>query len=838
MKHSILRLVPLLFFVLFGAIQISAQDASAGQETEAAPDTTVAPIVPYPVPEISAGSNATIILVQEAGANQILDEEMEKIQSGIDSFFVILDPFLSDTIFQDLSVLSNRDLDNFKGRINLYQGQVSESQDRQSKGYKNLEENLLALNEAKKKWELTRENKAGKEIPDALINRINQTINKIDSVAVLIQEDMTELLLIQDRLLDRNNKLLALHSKIEAAGLALDQNLFTRDVPDFFSELSSLSDTSLLSHHYDSVKRSFDSDRQVFESEFSGVFKFMLFLLVVLTSFLYWFKYNYEKVISLERVTLNEIHIKLIQSPLLVALFTVCALASLTQHDLPATMQGVLIVILILPLGILAFRFFGKKVRFWVYLVSLVFILTIAYELLYSPDIIQRVMLLILTAISLFLFIRLVNKLPSFNLPVSKGVRNLVRNMGILFILLLLISLGANLYGSFNLAEFFALIPIQISFNVLIILVLIRFLDLVLYLFLGSKFVLKLNVVSDFFDAIHKRLSQVVRLFFWIYIFVQILRIIKIKNGFFDWGEELLTTNKKIGQAEISLESILIFVFVIWFSVFLTKVVRYILEKDVFVRIKSEKGSPVAVIMMVRIILITGGFFLAAAAAGMELTNLSIIIGAFSVGIGFGLQSIFNNMVSGLVLALEKPINVGDTVEVGTLMGTVKSIGLRASKVKSFDGAEMVVPNGMLISDVLINWTLSDAYRRMDIRVGVAYGTDPNQVVDILNEVAHEHKEVRKYPEPKTYFLGFGDSSLDFRLLAWVDVDHRLAVESNIKVAINAKLAEAGIEIPFPQRDLHIRSDDTKADYTKPVDTKPEDRTPDDTPMEENPDEY
>jgi potassium efflux system protein len=230
----------------------------------------------------------------------------------------------------------------------------------------------------------------------------------------------------------------------------------------------------------------------------------------------------------------------------------------------------------------------------------------------------------------------------------------------------------------------------------------------------------------------------------------------------------------------------------------------------VFVRLKKDKGSPVAVVMMVRIIMITGGFLLAAAAAGMELTNLSIVIGAFSVGIGFGLQSIFNNMVSGLVLAIEKPINVGDTVEVGTLMGTVKSIGLRASKVKSFDGAEMVVPNGMLISDVLINWTLSDAYRRMDIRVGVAYGSDPNQVVDILNDVASEHKEVRKYPEPKTYFLGFGDSSLDFRLLAWVDVDKRLTIESQLNVAINAKLKEANIEIPFPQRDLHIRSDNTK----------------------------
>jgi len=192
------------------------------------------------------------------------------------------------------------------------------------------------------------------------------------------------------------------------------------------------------------------------------------------------------------------------------------------------------------------------------------------------------------------------------------------------------------------------------------------------------------------------------------------------------------------------------------------------------------------------------------------LTNLSIVLGAFSVGIGFGLQNIFNNMVSGLILAFERPINVGDVVQVGQLMGTVRSIGLRSSKVKSFDGAEVIVPNGNLISNEMINWTLSDSNRRMDIRIGVAYGTDPEKVLGIMERIAEEHKDVRKKPKPKGYFLEFGDSSLNFRLLAWVNLDNRLEVESEINVQINKKLAEAGIEIPFPQRDLHIRSDATK----------------------------
>ncbi len=304
--------------------------------------------------------------------------------------------------------------------------------------------------------------------------------------------------------------------------------------------------------------------------------------------------------------------------------------------------------------------------------------------------------------------------------------------------------------------------------------------------------------------------TRVVSLFFWFYFVVRVLQMLRVNEDFFAWGKKVFTAKKMIGEASLSLQSIVIFVFVIWLSLFLSKLVRFILEKDVFVRVQASKGTPGTIIMLVRIAMITGGFFLAAAAAGMELTNLSIVLGAFSVGIGFGLQNIFNNMVSGLILAFERPINVGDTVEVGEVMGTVKNIGLRASRVKSFDGAEMIVPNGMLISDILINWTLSDSDRRMDIRVGVAYGTDPRAVMQIMKEVARQHELVRKEPEPMALFIDFAESSLNFRMLAWVDIENKLDVESELKMAINARLKEAGIEIPFPQRDLHIRSDDTK----------------------------
>jgi small-conductance mechanosensitive channel len=382
--------------------------------------------------------------------------------------------------------------------------------------------------------------------------------------------------------------------------------------------------------------------------------------------------------------------------------------------------------------------------------------------------------------------------------------------MFLVFIILLSIAVMANLVGAFSVAEFFTLLPIQVALLAVGVEVATTIAGTLIYLILASNSMQKVNIIRDDFDYIFKKTVILADLLLWGLFFIIALYIFRIKDVVFDWGEGLLTNGIKVGAVEITLGNILIFIVVIWLSIAITRMIRHILEKDVFPRVKTAKGVPSTVVLLVRIILISGGFFLAAAAAGIKLTNLSIVLGAFSVGIGFGLQNIFNNLVSGLILALEHPINVGDVVQVGELIGTVRSIGLRSSNVKSFDGAEVIVPNGNLISNEMINWTLSDSNRRMDIRIGVAYGTDTDIVIKLLQEVAMAHQLVEKNPPPTAHFTGFGDSALHFKLLAWTNFEQRLAVESDLNGTINKAFKKAGIEIPFPQRDLHIRSDDTK----------------------------
>jgi small-conductance mechanosensitive channel len=210
--------------------------------------------------------------------------------------------------------------------------------------------------------------------------------------------------------------------------------------------------------------------------------------------------------------------------------------------------------------------------------------------------------------------------------------------------------------------------------------------------------------------------------------------------------------------------------------------------------------------MLVGYVIVAYGFFIALGAAGVDLGQFGLIAGALGVGIGFGLQGIVANFIAGIVMAFERPIQVGDTIQLGTMMGDVIHIGVRASTIKTFDGSEVIVPNSSLITNDVTNWTLSNRRRRYDINVGTAYGSDPNKVLELIYKVANDHQDVAKTPAPWALFDGFGDSSLNFRVRIWTTIDNGLTTKSEVTVGIYNALKEAGIEIPFPQRDIYIKS--------------------------------
>ena len=265
----------------------------------------------------------------------------------------------------------------------------------------------------------------------------------------------------------------------------------------------------------------------------------------------------------------------------------------------------------------------------------------------------------------------------------------------------------------------------------------------------------------------------------------------------------------EFGNVKISLSSILIAFVVLFIGIIITN----LLQRWLDVRLLSKTRLDVGVRNSLRTGLIYSGYLLSLIIAisygGVDFTDIAIVAGALSVGIGFGLQSIINNFVSGLILLAERPFKAGDWIVVGNEEGYVKQIKVRSTEVMTFNRATLTVPNSELITKTVKNWTHKGTLGRVIVDIGVSYDADPEQVRDILLKCASQHKEVRKKPEPSVVFSNFGDSALEFQLRAFiVDVDRRLGVGSDLRFAIFRDLKAAGIEIPFPQRDIHIKQGD------------------------------
>jgi small-conductance mechanosensitive channel len=212
-------------------------------------------------------------------------------------------------------------------------------------------------------------------------------------------------------------------------------------------------------------------------------------------------------------------------------------------------------------------------------------------------------------------------------------------------------------------------------------------------------------------------------------------------------------------------------------------------------------------LLIIRVAIITVGVLLAFSVLGIPMDRLTIILSALSVGIGFGLQNLVNNLVSGLIISVERPVNIGDFVEIGGQSGTVKSIGFRSSIISTGTGADVVIPNGAMLSQNLVNWTRENTSRSVDIPVGVAYGTDLEQAIKILEELPTKDERILPIPKPSVIIKQFNSSSIDMQLSFWVkNIAEVSAVKSNIILAIDRAFKNNSIKIPFPQQELHISS--------------------------------
>jgi small-conductance mechanosensitive channel len=462
------------------------------------------------------------------------------------------------------------------------------------------------------------------------------------------------------------------------------------------------------------------------------------------------------------------------------------------------------------PLLLVLSRLLDKKYHIYLYALGAVIVFYMFLVVLPSEFIVYRVILLFIAVVEVVLLSIFLMGYKSEN-SMSVSQKQMVFGFVGLHLLLAFVGFVANISGRLILTE---IVLSAVFFNIfdgLVLFITVLILDGLIATGIDTAKGQRINVFRMHGELVKRkaiRLLNQIAMLLWVALILKNFQLLEyVSKGIASFFKAKIS----IGSASFSLDVFVVFFVVIYISIVLSQIIRIVLEEDILNRFSLSKGLPHTIAMLVRYSMITAGFFLAVNAAGIPVDKLTIILGAMSVGIGFGLQNVFNNLVSGLILLFERPIQLGDTVQVGQLTGNVESIGLRSSNIKTFDGAEVIVPNGQLISNEVINWTLSDQKRRIEINVGVGYKSDPEKVHGLLQDVLNNHFDILQDPAPAVFFHGLGESSLDFVLLFWIaDYNHSRRIKSEILFGVFAVLKENNIEIPFPQRDLHLRSENVK----------------------------
>ncbi|MBW2541381.1 MAG: mechanosensitive ion channel [Deltaproteobacteria bacterium] len=779
-------------------------EAKAEAEAKAAGAQPAPKDLAIPLVEISQRAEQTTRTLSAAINVLPTDERTAKIAEQIPKIEKSLSKRRSELDRELASGQHRARLEGYRADWNQTLTQLNDWRDTLDPLIRKIESALGSLSKEKEIWELTRQQAEGADSPDRIVNRIRITLSEIDKAIATVSASRSSLLTLQDQVVQQDLVATAAVERIEAAQREGRSGLFERNAPPLWADLRKIRPGEHAEEIRASIRRDLENLREFAAASGS---QFLLDLLIFIVAIRYASAVKRRLVNPVEGIPPIGSSGELFERPVSIAILTTVLLARLVHGTPPIAFTTIISLVLIVPLVRLVPLLLPKNIRWVVWVVAGLVAISrtrlmmnqspLAFEFLFGLESLSLMaMLLWLMRPSMLREIP-----PGSNLPplLGTGMRATL--------LLLLVSI---LSGALGFRSFASLIGAATTSSV--------YAALILYAATGAfkvgveasfhtrpaqnmSFVRRRrNVVLD----ITGRYAAVVAGIYWAYLTLRWFEIFEPASALV---RMILAAHLNVGEIQISFGDVIAFILTVVVAFMLSRLIRFFLEEEAFPRMRLRRGVGNAVSTLLHYIVLLLGFIFALSAAGMDFTRVALFAGAFSVGIGFGLQTVVNNFVSGLILLFERPIQIGDMVEVGGLFGEVRRIGARSSTVRTFDGAEVIVPNSNLITDPVTNWTLSDRRRRLELEVGVAYGTDPEVVLKLLKGVAAAHESVLDSPEPEALFLEFGDSALKFRLRVWIPrFEEGFSIRSQLTVAINAALRDAGITIPFPQRDLHVRS--------------------------------
>jgi potassium efflux system protein len=801
---NILLIFGLLLLFLSSNQHLNGQVPAA----ETSKDSIANHIVPIKVSDISIKSSELKLRVKQEYNDLISDNTVQLVKEENNRLLYAIDQQLLIPINPEDVSISIRDLEQRQIKLQQIRQKIGLQKIYLAEIFHNLDSFKNELTRETERWKLTRENLLKVELPASIPAKLEQTISFLDSTMTLATVKSQKVLEFVDKTIEVGVRIDAQFEKNKTLIKNKQRNALKNDHPSFLmmnykadfakeigGSISHLVQVSLI-----------ELEEYLFDNTISLILSLFIFC-----GFLYLF-FKVRNKVKIKETGFGYYYkdtlFKVISRPVSASIVLCLFLSILIFPDRPPIFREFSFYIIALPLIHLLDILVARKYRVYIYAFGVLVFLYMFILLLPRPNdlVIYRMLLLLIAASEITLLTMLLRRY-----RLNQGLSDKGKLMTYFFIALHLAlaatGLISNIFGRLILTEIVLFAVFLNIFDGLILFITVILLNGLIVTGIDTNKGKQLNVFRVNGELIKNRMIYILNSIAIGYWVILILKNFRIRDSIFTSLKSIITTKISIGSATFSLDGFLIFIVVIYVSVVLSKIIRIVLEEDILNRIPLSKGLPHTIAMMVRYSLITAGFFLAVNAAGIPIDKFTIILGAMSVGIGFGMQNIFNNLVSGLILLFERPIQLGDTVQVGQLTGNVQSIGIRSSNIRTFEGAEVIVPNGQLVSNEVINWTLSDQQRRIEIKIQVAYNSDPQLVYKLLNGILLNHKDIVQEPASLVFFHEFGESSLDFVLLFWIsDYNNGRRTKSDILFEIFRVLKENNIEIPFPQRDLHIRT--------------------------------
>jgi len=678
-----------------------------------------------------------------------------------------------------------------------------------------------------KTWQLTYDNAVKEKLPLEVLTSVRMIMNDYIKLNKLITKE--------------NNEFLKLESKINT------QKLIVNKVVDDLNSLknSEVYDLFYLRHEplwKSSFKSPEKNEGQKDEVEsisenVLGISKFIknsehsIYLYVLLVGFLLALVYLVRK--AFEKYQFNEEDGDLqnakdviMNHSVVSMIFIAIIVAKFFFTNSPMLLGNILVLFILILTIFLVQPYMYKRFKKIIYFVILFYALDTIKTYMWFSSAQYRIYLL-------FEAFLVAGVLVTFTRPYLKTRKMNIGNFGLLLIrltpvvyALLIVSVVSNILGYTNLTDLTLKISTQSGVFTVIFYGILMITGGLTTGLIHWHFSVNSEIDFEKKFTLEMKALQVIRVLAFITWFLFFLSMIDLLNPLSEFFMDFLSEPHMFGSITFTIGDVLEFLLILVVAFSATSVISFLFDSgDVSIRfLKLPKGVPAAISLVIRYLIIAFGIVLALSSLGIDLSKFNLMAGALGLGIGFGLQTVVSNFISGLILVFERPIHVGDTVEVNNLLGRVNRIGVRSSSVITFDGAEVVVPNNNLIANDLINWTLSDSIKRVEILIGTTYGSDPNKILKILMEAAMTNKDTLKNPAPQALFSEFGDSSLNFKLRFWVHYEVGLQAKSDVSIAVYNLFEKHGVEIPFPQQDVYIKDmpnsgkkNDANKDKDEPV---------------------